>query len=239
MCAGIRDAHNLCWKLGLVLRGQAHSALLESYQQEREPHARTTITLTVNFGKIIQARQLLAMLRDSILPLLAHVPGAFSMHAPPLTAGLLMHTLTEKQKLCTRIASLFASMARKRTSAQGTLLPQPIVRSASGAHVLLDEVLGPSFVIIGLNINPRSCLDSMALAFWDDLSTRFVQVTAPDNDDESVTHVEDSEKQLADWFARQQGTIAVVRPDRYIFGIFTAHSLHRATRRLQTLLEES
>jgi 3-(3-hydroxy-phenyl)propionate hydroxylase len=38
MCAGIRDASNLAWKLDLVLRGDAGPKLLESYGQERAPH---------------------------------------------------------------------------------------------------------------------------------------------------------------------------------------------------------
>ena len=34
---GIQDAHNLAWKLALVTRGQAGSALLDSYESERRP----------------------------------------------------------------------------------------------------------------------------------------------------------------------------------------------------------
>jgi hypothetical protein len=34
---GIQDAHNLAWKLALVVRGQAGPGLLDSYEAEREP----------------------------------------------------------------------------------------------------------------------------------------------------------------------------------------------------------
>ena len=34
---GIHDAHNLAWKLALVLRGAAGPALLETYNAERHP----------------------------------------------------------------------------------------------------------------------------------------------------------------------------------------------------------
>jgi 2-polyprenyl-6-methoxyphenol hydroxylase-like FAD-dependent oxidoreductase len=40
MNTGIADAHNLAWKLALVLRGQADPALLDSYDAERRPAAR-------------------------------------------------------------------------------------------------------------------------------------------------------------------------------------------------------
>ncbi len=36
---GIQDAHNLCWKLAAVLKGQADESLLDSYEAERLPVA--------------------------------------------------------------------------------------------------------------------------------------------------------------------------------------------------------
>jgi 2,4-dichlorophenol 6-monooxygenase len=35
LTSGIQDAHNLCWKIGAVLKGQAGDHLLDSYQDER------------------------------------------------------------------------------------------------------------------------------------------------------------------------------------------------------------
>jgi len=40
MNTGIQDAHNLAWKLGLVLRGHADPALLDTYGIERKPVAK-------------------------------------------------------------------------------------------------------------------------------------------------------------------------------------------------------
>jgi 2-polyprenyl-6-methoxyphenol hydroxylase-like FAD-dependent oxidoreductase len=40
---GIHDAHNLAWKLALVLRGHAHPRLLETYELERKPVAEFTV----------------------------------------------------------------------------------------------------------------------------------------------------------------------------------------------------
>ena len=37
LTSGIQDAHNLCWKLAAVLKGQAGEALLDSYEPERRP----------------------------------------------------------------------------------------------------------------------------------------------------------------------------------------------------------
>ncbi len=40
---GIHDAHNLAWKLALVIRGHARPALLDSYESERRPVAQFTV----------------------------------------------------------------------------------------------------------------------------------------------------------------------------------------------------
>lgn len=54
MCSGIRDAVNLAWKLDLVHRGLADSALLDTYQTEREPHVRQIIETAVMLGDLLQ-----------------------------------------------------------------------------------------------------------------------------------------------------------------------------------------
>ncbi|MGH6858977.1 MAG: FAD-dependent monooxygenase [Phyllobacterium sp.] len=41
--SGIHDAHNLAWKLAMVLRGEAHAGLLDSYDRERRPVIAATL----------------------------------------------------------------------------------------------------------------------------------------------------------------------------------------------------
>jgi 2-polyprenyl-6-methoxyphenol hydroxylase-like FAD-dependent oxidoreductase len=53
MCAGLRDAANLAWKLDLVLAGRAGEALLDTYMTERAPHVTAMIQLSVALGRII------------------------------------------------------------------------------------------------------------------------------------------------------------------------------------------
>lgn len=56
LCAGIRDAANLAWKLAEVIAGRADERLLDSYETERAPHAREFIETAVRLGAVIQAR---------------------------------------------------------------------------------------------------------------------------------------------------------------------------------------
>jgi 3-(3-hydroxy-phenyl)propionate hydroxylase len=53
MCAGVRDAVNLAWKLRAVVRGEAAAALLDTYQLEREPHVRAVIEIAIAMGRVV------------------------------------------------------------------------------------------------------------------------------------------------------------------------------------------
>jgi 2-polyprenyl-6-methoxyphenol hydroxylase-like FAD-dependent oxidoreductase len=53
MCAGVRDAANLAWKLDFVLAGKAPDALLDTYEQERLPGAKQAIDFSMELGKVI------------------------------------------------------------------------------------------------------------------------------------------------------------------------------------------
>ena len=53
MCAGLRDAANLAWKLDLVLQGRAAPGLLSTYDLERRPSASAAIDFSMELGKVI------------------------------------------------------------------------------------------------------------------------------------------------------------------------------------------
>jgi hypothetical protein len=46
MNTGLQDAYNLGWKLALVVKGQADAALLDTYEQERQPVAQRLLRTT-------------------------------------------------------------------------------------------------------------------------------------------------------------------------------------------------
>lgn len=61
LCAGIRDAANLAWKLNAVIRNQLGEQLLDTYQAERHPHVAEYIKQAVQMGELIQARDAAAV----------------------------------------------------------------------------------------------------------------------------------------------------------------------------------
>lgn len=54
MCTGIRDASNLAWKLDWVLAG-SNPDLLDAYEAERSPHARSYIQTAIRLGGLINS----------------------------------------------------------------------------------------------------------------------------------------------------------------------------------------
>ncbi len=91
MCAGLRDAANLAWKLDHVLGRPEGAALLETYDLERIPQAAAVIEVATELGKVICIPEAeVAAARDaSMAPL---VPPGGSTPAPPmpgLSGGML------------------------------------------------------------------------------------------------------------------------------------------------------
>jgi hypothetical protein len=74
MNTGIQDAWNLAWKVALVVRGEAQATLLNSYEPERMPVARTLLNGT-DRGFSVQASSnyVVHLFRSVVLPLVARL----------------------------------------------------------------------------------------------------------------------------------------------------------------------
>jgi len=91
LCAGMRDAANVAWKLDLVLRALAPDSLLDTYGLERGPHAQAVIELAVEMGKLIcVADPEAAAARDDAL-IAAYDGGLTDVPPfPPFTDGIVL-----------------------------------------------------------------------------------------------------------------------------------------------------
>ncbi|GAA2689549.1 bifunctional 3-(3-hydroxy-phenyl)propionate/3-hydroxycinnamic acid hydroxylase [Actinoplanes palleronii] len=77
MCAGIRDAANLSWKLAMVLSGRADDRLLATYERERRPYAKTMIRMATLIGWVMTGgSRRTAPLRRTLLRTVTRLPGA-------------------------------------------------------------------------------------------------------------------------------------------------------------------
>jgi 3-(3-hydroxy-phenyl)propionate hydroxylase len=93
MCSGLRDAHNLAWKLAAVIQGKAGDALLDSYQVERAPNLRATIDMAIMMGKTVCITSKWgAFVRDckfKLARMLGKLPDGPPSY-PPISAGTIL-----------------------------------------------------------------------------------------------------------------------------------------------------
>ena len=136
---GLRDVHQLAWKLDAVLAG-ADDALLDSYQAEREPHARSLIRLAALLGWLMTAGgDRTAVARRLVLAGLRVVPGVagrvLASRTPPLRRGRFVR--------------------RPRWAPAGpvgVLLPQPTTPDG----IRSDELLGTGWTLLAPDgVGPR------------------------------------------------------------------------------------
>ena len=212
-CAGFRDAMNLAWKLQLVIQGQAPASLLASYEVERRPHVRTLIQRVIAFGSIIQTtNRLQAWVRDRVLALQALMGRSMAPAdtiVPPLTDGILAAASPGKSKPHNDVAA----------GVRGSLLLQRPVTLPNGRIVPLDEVLGQRFALVAYDCDPLDALAAEALARFTQLGGLVVRITPPGAAQSSAQgDVCDHTGALQQWFATHAMQVALVRPDRYLFG---------------------
>jgi 3-(3-hydroxy-phenyl)propionate hydroxylase len=129
MALGLRDAHQLAWKLADVLVGTAADDVLDTYQAEREPHARALIRLARLVARLMTGGGAAgAVLRRGVLTAVRRVPGLAAFVTDSRTPPLRRGPLVERR-----------GRAGRRLA--GTLVPQPEVL-VDGRRCRLDDVLG-------------------------------------------------------------------------------------------------
>jgi 3-(3-hydroxy-phenyl)propionate hydroxylase len=128
---GLRDAHQLAWKLTAVLAG-ADDALLDTHQDERAPHARALIRVAVLLGRLMTGGgNLAAVARRGALAGVRRVPRLAAFTARSRTPPLRRGPLVRRPRLAPG-------------SPAGSLLPQPPIAGPER----LDDVLGPGWAVL-------------------------------------------------------------------------------------------
>lgn len=209
MNSGVRDAHNLGWKLAACLRGELGVAILDSYQSERQPHAFALIQMAVRMGRVMMPRSRF----DAAL-----VQTAFRLLA--LYRPARDYVLQMKYKPQPHYAQGFV-VGDAGPALRGRMLPQPTVERRDGARVLLDCVLGKGFAVIEWDDGE---LPLAGAASHRRLGARLVRVIPRDHrfvaaaEGEGIETVRDAAGTLAALFAQHGLRGAVLRPDRYVAG---------------------
>ncbi len=239
--SGIRDAGNLGWKLSAALNGQAGNKLLDSYESERRDHAKAMINGSVLLKDLVSmTNPIVGKIRDGV------IKGAL---ATPKLKEWGQEGGFKPKPVYTK-GQYFGLPRQHRYSPEGSLSPQPIVRSFNGKQTLLDALLGDSYALIGLGIDPTQGLSETFKQFLKQLGCQFITLypyaerpqsnTSP-NLNLDVLEVEDMQGNMVNWLQKtgQDKPIALLRPDRFTFAVCNQPEINAVVHQLQQQLEIS
>jgi 3-(3-hydroxy-phenyl)propionate hydroxylase len=204
LVAGMRDVANLCWKLASVVQGRAPQSMLDSYDTERRPHARSIINMALLIGALV-------MPRNRLTALLVHgLMG--TLHRLPYTRALLGDLKIKPANRFRR--GLFRPGRSGARLVRGGQLPQGLVRRAPDAPcVPSDDCLGQAMTLIGFGCDPAAGLDPQLLAAWRAAGGECVVLRH--RGQTGLAGWEDMTDSLVPG-AAPVGWVAVVRPDRTV-----------------------
>jgi len=144
LCAGLRDAANLSWKLAGVINGWLPQSVLDTYECERKPHARYMIRFALAVGAAMTAGGRIGdLLRRLVVPRLHLIPGVRAKIVDSTTPALRCGQLVVKPPGIRPLA--------------GRLCPNVVL--AEGKR--LDEVVGRRFAVISAgSVDPAQRAES-------------------------------------------------------------------------------
>lgn len=201
MVGGMRDAHNLAWKMTRVIQGRSPQALLDTYMQERRPHVKQTILTAIGLGRIICERDpTLAIQRDKRL---RDEQGG----------------VVKTQYRQNMIPKLEHGLIASASQLGGELFPQPWVKTGHGG-TRLDDLTGARIrvVVSGALSDPDRAAYLRALADVDG-----VLLVLGDGPSEAHFCLQEDPPLLGPWMHEKQLVALVVRPDHYIYGAAAHH----------------
>jgi 4,5-epoxidase len=152
IATGIQDASNLAWKLGAVLRNGAPDSLLDTYDEERKPIARTVLLGTTAASRIAFAMNpVLRFIRERIV-------------FPILGRGFVQRQLFKKvSQLEIRYRSALTQLSTGGSRIRAGDRAPDVVFVADGAKVSLFALLGKfgMIALLGPGGNNRRLLDAL------------------------------------------------------------------------------
>jgi len=229
MNSGIRDAHNLAWKLAAVIQGRLGPRLLDTYEQERRNHAWEMILLALRMGKVMMPRSAWnAFALQAAFRLLSVVPPARAYFAEM------------KYKPKPRFDAGFLARRSKHGADAliGRLFPQPEVRAADRT-ALLDEFLGNNFALVSLPQTPASLFDKLPADLWQPLHLQRVAIRAPGESipaPNGAPSVFDTGGEFSRSMKNIPPGLVLIRPDRYVAAFLPAENLERGVREVDEMI---
>lgn len=228
LVAGLRDVANLAWKLTWVCKGLAQPALLDSYAQERRPHAKAMIDLAQLMGRLVMpSNRATALIVHGGMKLLSRIP-----RLKCLFENLEIKPANRFKTGC------FVRPGGPTTLCRGGQVPQVWLKPEAGGEVVLsDDVLGTGLSMVGFGVDPSSALSSTEVLAWATAGGNFVQINPRGHmaGASSLRTWEDLTGGLMPNVV-PVGWVAIVRPDKVVMHDGPAEAAPSLLRQAHALL---
>ena len=228
MNAGLRDAHNVTWKIASVVAGGADPVLLDTYDAERRAPAWDMIQLAVAMGEIVMP---LDPLQLEFRRLLLKALEPF-----PKVKDYLIQMRFKPRPRYAQGAFLGLDAPEFDADLTGEMIPQPRVQGPAGA-VRLDDMLGPGF---GLIVQDAPCAAALAAAPAGDYAglpmSRVALSFGGDHKFNGIRISSEADSKIARPLRTHRDKIMLIRPDRYCAATFEPDGLADGLERYARLL---
>jgi 3-(3-hydroxy-phenyl)propionate hydroxylase len=232
MNSGVRDAHNLAWKLVAVASGRLGDSLLDTYEIERRDHAAAMTQLAIRMGRVMMPRNRpAAIAMQMFFRALALYPAARAYFAE----------MKYKPQPRFHRGFLLPQKSPAKGSLLGRLFPQALVMTSGGVE-LLDDVLGDGFALLAPPGVSAQTLSQCTAGAETTLKLR--QVAIPDKIDASavappIVAARDFRGELARLLAGQPDGLYLLRPDRYVAAFFPLADVASAGEAIERLIRST
>ena len=230
MNSGIRDAHNLAWKLAFVVTGRLGPCLLETYEAERRDHVQQMIQLALRMGRIMAPSNWLSgWLVQAGLRLLGIWPRVRDYFGQ----------MKYKPQPRFEHGFLLPGRGQGRRGLVGRLLGQPTVTRSTGEQVLLDEVLGAEFCLLGQAADLPEFARFASDPTWRRRGVRLVAVGGAGASPRVVEGIEVVVEETGEFvksLAAYRGKALLLRPDHYVAAEFALSEPRSAVEHFGTLI---
>ena len=217
MNSGVRDAHNLAWKLIGVLKGKIAATALLSYESERRDHAWALIKLALNLGRVMAPA---TVLRAGLISSAFRLIGLL----PPLRDYFLQMRFKPKPRFTN---GLVLTSGKAGQLSCGQMFPQPLLTDVLGQETLLDHSIGSGFALIQYADLNGQGFGELQHELWAHLDAKRILILPPHAEPgQSVpgcTVLHDRQGMLKSVLG-DANTFLLLRPDRYIAAIFAPSS---------------
>lgn len=213
MNSGLRDAHNLAWKLALTLQSddsEKIDKLLNSYQQERSPHAWNMIEIALTMGRVMMPTSKLQA---------ALVRTAFRVMSIYPPARDYIAQMRYKPKPLFKEGYQQPDGRSVKQTMVGRLFYQPEVEDMSRKRVLLDNIIGNQACIIIFSEKPEEALNASTQKLFEEKNITIIGITPEWRNpiEANFPIYRDVSRELSGKnFSAYQEHIFLLRPDHYV-----------------------